>query len=702
MSLKSCVPILVTLLLISCGKLPDQAEVKAPSIVEDSFTLKKKKGDGSSGGIFENTNQIGIKISSLDKEFLLQGSLITKPFVRRFENLKSRVVAFKVIDNSLYMLEATKGHDLYAKVTKDIILAKFPIVERTANHLFFDFVEGMSDVFMASDWNAQDFSGGAYPSDQWSVAPVDTSFLKSASFDEHNNLVVHQVAQLRSSASDKFPVEVKYYITPYRENPDFKPSVSKLSDFDKMGFFEVTPQLKAGGESVVYASKFDHNKPIVYAISSNTPEEYKEAIRSGVLYWNKAFGKEILKVIDAPEGVEAPNFKYNIIQWVDWKGAGFAYADAQMDPRTGEILHSQIFLTSVFAFSSKGKAEDLLRRIIESKNGEQQGFHRHDHHHHSSYSKNLSLDDYLKANKSSLKKKMKVGLKGFQKKDVMCHFEFSRSMLSGLERMVSSAKDFDEADYLKISRDYVRETVAHEVGHTLGLRHNFAGSLYTNMDVLKKDDVFLEYAKEGKTPENVVTTSSVMEYQNFEESVMTGDQLVSKDEPLDYDLAAIKTLYHGEKFKKSELPPFCTDSHRMTYVDCRVFDSGKSIYKNSLRTENYYMKHLPDMLLQSYVSVKKKIEKGEARSLKEGSFDPSPLISYALSGRGRIVNSFSESSKFLMVHREHDVIGPYDSRDISLEKAAYIKGQIEEVGGVDKLFKGMELSQVQSLRDEFS
>ena len=82
---------------------------------------------------------------------------------------------------------------------------------------------------------------------------------------------------------------------------------------------------------------------IVFAISSNTPKEYRESVREGVLYWNKAFGREQIKVIIAPEGVSAPHPDYNVIQWANWDQAGFAYADAQMDPRTGEILHAQVF-----------------------------------------------------------------------------------------------------------------------------------------------------------------------------------------------------------------------------------------------------------------------------------------------------------------------------------------------------------------------
>ena len=114
----------------------------------------------------------------------------------------------------------------------------------------------------------------------------------------------------------------------------------------------------------------------MYAISANTPDEYKEAIRSGVLYWNKAFGREVVSVIEAPAGVSAPSFYYNLIQWVDWKDAGYAYADAQMDPRTGEIIHAQIFLTSAFAFSGLSGARKLLKRLVGEQNNSHAGKHK--------------------------------------------------------------------------------------------------------------------------------------------------------------------------------------------------------------------------------------------------------------------------------------------------------------------------------------
>ena len=35
--------------------------------------------------------------------------------------------------------------------------------------------------------------------------------------------------------------------------------------------------------------------------------------------------------------------------------------------------------------------------------------------------------------------------------------------------------------FLRFSQDFLRQVVAHEVGHTLGLRHNFAASTLTNL-----------------------------------------------------------------------------------------------------------------------------------------------------------------------------------------------------------------------------
>jgi hypothetical protein len=80
--------------------------------------------------------------------------------------------------------------------------------------------------------------------------------------------------------------------------------------------------------------------------------------------------------------------------------------------------------------------------------------------------------------------------------------------------------------------DRLRYVVAHEVGHALGLRHNFA--------------------------KGAVTT--VMNYFPFEQTVGIGrDVIASGGRALEYDRRVVRHVYLGEPLDVETLPPFCTD-----------------------------------------------------------------------------------------------------------------------------------------------
>ena len=61
-------------------------------------------------------------------------------------------------------------------------------------------------------------------------------------------------------------------------------------------------------------------------------------------------------------------------------------------------------------------------------------------------------------------------------KEQLCDRKAEADFSNHLTQLVLDESQSD-ASILKMSQDYVREVIAHEVGHTLGLRHNFAGSL---------------------------------------------------------------------------------------------------------------------------------------------------------------------------------------------------------------------------------
>ncbi len=94
---------------------------------------------------------------------------------------------------------------------------------------------------------------------------------------------------------------------------------------------------------------------------------------------------------------------------------------------------------------------------------------------------------------------------------------------------------------------YITHVVLHEVGHTLGLRHNFKGSL------------------EG---------SSVMDYTNDEDAVKL-------DKPGVYDVAAVKFLYGLAPAAPTQA--FCTDDGTTVDSTCDRFDMGVAPLTTDLR-----------------------------------------------------------------------------------------------------------------------
>jgi hypothetical protein len=234
------------------------------------------------------------------------------------------------------------------------------------------------------------------------------------------------------------PVLVHYYLSPYQPNPDFKPF--EIKNLDHFGFYETYAQQRSG-RTFLYATKFDSHKPIVFALSAVIPDRYRQAVRDGILYWNKVLGRRLLQVIDAPDDVRAPSPQYNVIQWLS-EGDFNATSHIQDDPLTGEILHAHIFVDS---------------RSVRFGSPDQQN-------------------------------------------------------------------------------DHLRYVVAHEVGHALGLRHNFA-----------------------KGPVN-----TVMNYFAFEQTVRIGNDVIRPGgTALDYDRKVIRHVYLGEPLDPNTLPAFCTDGQDM-------------------------------------------------------------------------------------------------------------------------------------------
>ncbi|MCB0403357.1 MAG: zinc-dependent metalloprotease, partial [Bdellovibrionales bacterium] len=547
----------------SVSSFESKPAVRAADSIGSSFQVLQKPASRPT---------ITIQRAALDKEFLLQANLISQTTASMGNGLKSRVVAFKKQDDQLFMLEAVQGHVISYDLPSNLVLAVFPILSETEESITFDFNAGMTRLFTQSEWRASDYEGGEYKAD-FSSAVVPLSYLESAKVDGNNQLTIRQVAQVTKTIPGTELVEVRYFLSPYRPDPEYV--AKRTPGFNKVGFFEVAPQITANGSSVVYATKHQHLKPIQFAISSNTPKEYRKVVEEGILYWNRAFWNNPISVVDAPDGVTAPDANYNVIQWVNHDRAGFAYADAQMDPRTGQILHAQAFLTSTFAFSGRVRARQLLKRIRSHERA-----HAHEH------------------------EQATIGLRGFGSAP-LCEFgshKGQKELASSIEKLLAS--NVGEADFLRVSQDYVRMVVAHEVGHLMGLRHNFAGSLHTkNYPISERTNLMKRYLAEKTVPEDVQVSSSVMDYLPFQEDVLAGHMIAKTKDILDYDRKAIEILYGDRKIPAKEVPLFCTDTNVGGFVDCNRFDYGSSIVEYGTSSTQEAIDGLPYALLEKFIAA---------------------------------------------------------------------------------------------------
>ena len=100
----------------------------------------------------------------------------------------------------------------------------------------------------------------------------------------------------------------------------------------------------------VNAAMSEPVKPIVFYLDRAIPEPIRSAARMGALWWNAGFEqagfKNALRVDDLPDGADPMDIRYPTIQWTNRSGRGWSVGQSHVDPRTGEIIHAVVQLDS--------------------------------------------------------------------------------------------------------------------------------------------------------------------------------------------------------------------------------------------------------------------------------------------------------------------------------------------------------------------
>lgn len=226
-------------------------------------------------------------------------------------------------------------------------------------------------------------------------------------------------------------------------------------------------------------------KKIVFWIEKSVPDEYRASVREGILEWNKAFEKigfrDAIEVRQQEsEDFDPEDINYNTFRWIT-SDRGFAMGPSRVNPLNGEILDADIiFDASMVRFY---KQESQLYRNdgtgLEPASPIQAA-RRGDFLFSMLDLRGPATDPRAWDERKPVdpqRARQEGQLTAIRQGVCQCGAHMSNEMGIALMAMVERGllKPGDKVPDELIGQA-VKEVTMHEVGHTLGLRHNFKAS----------------------------------------------------------------------------------------------------------------------------------------------------------------------------------------------------------------------------------
>jgi hypothetical protein len=603
--------------------------------------------------------QLAIPKAGFGQDYLFTASLIPQTRAATSTGLAGKIVRFVLFPDGVDMYESTRG----LVVTEDLparrLLASFAIVRTNAEVVVIDFNKGMHRVFTQT-WTE---GGGLDVEERDRVLEVPESRVFEMR-QEDGRVIIRQSVQLRSREREEdleARYEARYFLSPYKPGA-FEGKEPSIIEGRYTRFFETEGKIEpVTGRVSTRIARFDIRHPVMFYYSANTPSNYVEAVKDGILYWNLAFGKQIVQAGKAPEGVTAPNAKYNIIQWVPWDNASGAYADALLDPLSGESEHGQAYITSVFAFQGRAEVRALLRTLEEMAE--------------------LKKDD----KKSAAGLRFKLPFFSSAPACDMDQQEFAQQLAHGLQEVLTNDALTDEA-VLRMSQDYVRYVVAHEVGHVLGLRHNFAGSLDGTLSRKDLDDWLKAYVT-GKPMDaftNKLTANSVMDYNILRSAVFIGWRMRTLKEALPHDRAAIGWGYFNTSEARDKKMLFATDDDVGRYGDVRRFDYGPDPAVNAYADMAETIDLLPNSIIETFIRARTPRNTNDRVPLEQINLSCAARARELAGQFADLLSWFRKDTRSLRIENQFDFVGDLNQKERHEAHWKYLNTQLTQLGGVDR------------------
>lgn len=284
---------------------------------------------------------------------------------------KDSSVVMQVVNTDLFFDKHDKNAEQASKLNYDNLdFFTFPVKVRNTkqNTVVFDassFLLKEDRFFPIIAKNVGSYTVNSSLKENLTRITAVKAFEENACVKMERNYIISLSGRSGSSAINNYPVTIgvnfNFALLPQDQ------MTPRLSD-TRIGYFLINKDVVTNGKvekatfvkrwriepkdtAAYFAGKLtEPTKPIVYYIENTFPALWKNAIKNGILRWNKAFEKigfkNVVQVQDFPTNdpnFDPDNFKYSCIRYLPTDVEN-AMGPSWTDPRTGEIINATVLV----------------------------------------------------------------------------------------------------------------------------------------------------------------------------------------------------------------------------------------------------------------------------------------------------------------------------------------------------------------------